>query len=223
MALLPGLTVQTVRPMPTLPPEIDARIEAIWQARLALQPRLFNGRVFTAEQVRAGRIAGHWSEYRRVLAQMTQPELFKVLRLNPLAVNGVLHTPDGTVLGRREAGSTYLAGCWHTPPAGSVESRLGEDDVDLNRQILAEAEEELGLPPALLTVHGPFRAVRHPGTRIVDIGIRLSTDLPFADVRHHWKETGNGEYDALAVVPRGREAEWTARADLLPGARLFLM
>ncbi|GBQ29310.1 NUDIX hydrolase [Gluconacetobacter azotocaptans] len=221
--VLPGLTVETVRGMPALPPDIDRLIDAIWQARLAQPPRLFNGRVFSADRIQADRIIGYWSEYRRVFAQMTHPELFGVLRLQPLAVNGVLHTPDGIVMGRREAASTYLAGYWHTPPAGSVESRQGEDDVDLAREVLAEAEEELGLPPALLTVHRPFRAVRHPRTHVVDIGIRLITDLPFTDIRRHWKQAGNGEYDTLAVVPHHQEAEWTARADVLPSTRLFLM
>jgi hypothetical protein len=222
VALDPGLTVRVAGHMPDLPPYVTAEIEAIWQERRATNPALFNGRVFTADHVTAGEIVGHWTRYHRVLAQMTRPALYPALRLRPLAVNGILHTPEGIVLGRRAPHSTSMGGWWQTAPAGSVESRQGEDAVDLTAQVLAEAAEELGLASDLLTVLGPVRAARQPAARVVDIGIRLATTLPFDAVQRHWRTGGNDEYDRLALLKPGQRPEDVAGSRLLPSTRAFL-
>ncbi|WP_259650036.1 NUDIX domain-containing protein [Gluconacetobacter diazotrophicus] len=222
IALDSGLTVRVAGHMPDLPAPVAAEVEAIWRERQAANPALFNGRVFTADRLTARGIVGHWTTYQRVLAQMTRPTLYPALRLKPLAVTGILHAPDGIVLGRRAPHSTYLAGWWQTPPAGSVESRHGENKVDLTAQILAEAQEELGLAPDMLTVAGPVRATRHPATRIVDIGIRLDTALPFDRVLQGWHAGGNDEYDRLAIVKPNQNPEDVVGPHILPGTREYL-
>ncbi len=198
----PGLLVRIVRAMPTLTPTVEAQVAAIWAEALAARPRLFNGTVFSADHIEAGRIEGHWTEYRRVLAQVRAPALFESLRIRSLAVNGLLACADGIVLGRRDTASVYQPGVWQSPPAGSVERRAsGEaDGVDLAAQLLAECEEELGLAAADVTVLRPTAAVEHPHSRIVDVGILLRTRLDFVAVRAAWLARGNREYDQLRLV-----------------------
>jgi len=201
LPLAPAITVRSVRAMPPLSPEVEADVDAIWEGARSTNPKLFNGRVFTADTVDADRIEGHWTEFRRVFAQMRAPHLFGALALRPLAVVGVLQTPDGVVVGQRSLDAIYQAGRWQTCPAGSVESREGEELVDLEAQVLAEAEEELGIEAAMIKVGRTLVAVEHPGTHIIDVAIALGTDLRLPDILTFWQNCANREYVTLEVLP----------------------
>ncbi len=190
--------------MPGLPDAVETEVASIWEQERHARPRLFNGVVFSADSVTSGRIEGHWTEYRRVLAQMRVNSLFGILGIRPLAVNGLLECADGLVLGRREPGSVYQPGGWQSPPAGSVERRLGSSDtsdhIDLSDQVLAECEEELGVPAGDVVVLKPVVAVEHPGSHVIDIGLLLRTPRAFAQVEAAWRRHGNREYDQLRLL-----------------------
>ncbi len=218
-ALQDGFSVRETRAMPALPPALEAQVAAIWRDERRARPRLFNGTVFSADRVTAAGIEGHWTEYRRALAQLRAPALFDTLRIRALAVTGLLQCADGIVLARREAGSVYQPGTWQSPPAGSVERRPGTRGgshggaVDLAAQILEECEEELGLPAHDLAVLRAVLAIEHPGSHIVDVGMTLRTAQHFAAVEAAWRVGGNREYDQLALLtPPGPELLPTTRA-----------
>lgn len=92
----------------------------------------------------------------------------------------------------------------------------------LGEQLLAEAEEELGLPTESLSVGPPCLIARHPDTRILDIGIPMRTPLSFSAVEAQWNQSANQEYDQLALVPHQTVREWLDRPDLLPTSRALL-
>lgn len=198
MVLRPDVAVVVAGVMPELPDSLAAEVDAIWNAEQRRHPSLFNGRVFCADDVAANRITGHWTEYRRLLAQVRQPLLFH-RPLRALAVNGLLECPDGLVFGRRSATALHLPGCWQAAPAGSVEARQG-DDVDLADQLYAELVEELGLGAGDIDFARPVVAMEHAGTHIVDVGFLLRTPLSFATIETLHREAGNREYEALVVV-----------------------
>ncbi len=210
--------------MTELPPDLEARIAWLWIAERAERPGLFNGRVFCADRIAPDRIEGHWTEYRRVLAQLRHPELFDRLRIRALAVNGLIECADGLILGRRHAKAIYLPGFWQSPPAGNVEMRNGLESIDLTGQLLAELDEELGLQPVEVEGIRAVAAIEHADTHVVDVGYLLRTPLPFASIEARRSTAGNDEYDALRLVapddvPRllsGREPM------LLPSARILM-
>ena len=210
--------------MVELPPDLERRVASLWTAERAERQELFNGRVFCADRVTPDRIVGHWTEYRRVLAQMRHPELFDRLRIRALAVNGLIECADGLVLGRRQAGAVYLPGFWQAPPAGNVEARNGSATIDLTGQLLAELDEELGLQPAEVEDVRAVAAIEHASTHVVDVGCLLRTTLSFADIEARRLAVGNGEYDALRVVAPG-DVAWTLSGHepmLLPSARILM-
>ncbi|MBS1102661.1 hypothetical protein JK202_06460 [Gluconobacter sp. Dm-62] len=198
--LPPGVGVRVGRSMPTLSPEIEASVTSHWNAALARHPTLYNGRVFCADAIRAEVITGHWSEYRRVLAQMREPDLYGSDILRPLAVVGLLRTTDGIVIGQRSEKSIYLPSYWQGAPAGNVESRDGEAEIDLAAQLLAECQEELGLTGADCLVGNCLLACEHPRTHIVDIGMDISTTLNFEALQDRCQRLGNAEYQALKLL-----------------------
>ncbi|WP_244183673.1 MULTISPECIES: NUDIX hydrolase [Acetobacter] len=222
LRLSPACTIRVSSSTPSLSHALETEISNLWAQARQKTPALFNGCVFTADRITATTISGHWTEYRRVFAQMKNPALFPHLRLQSLAVIGLLETPDGYVLGRRHPSSLYQGNFWQSPPAGSIEKRGECADVSLPEQILAEAEEELGLTAHDLTVGAPQLICRHPGTRILDIGLSLHTSLPFKEVEERWQSCANQEYDQLALVPKKEIASWLQHPDLLPTSRALL-
>ena len=97
------VTVRATRDMEALPPDLDRHVETLWQSaarRVAAggAGRLFNGRVFSAEVIARTEILGHFTEYRRLVAQMEEHALFADLRIRSLSVCGVLRCPDGVAI-----------------------------------------------------------------------------------------------------------------------------
>ncbi|WP_215746635.1 hypothetical protein [Gluconobacter sp. P1C6_b] len=198
--LNPDLVVRVGRSMPALSPEIEARVMSHWDAALAEYPNLYNGRVFCADVIGPDIINGHWSEYRRVLAQMREPDLYGPQMLRPLAVVGLLRTRDGIVIGQRSEHSIYLPGYWQGAPAGNVESREGEAEINLAAQLLAECHEELGLTDTDCQVGACLLACEHPQTHIVDVGMDIAITVDFETLQERCHRLGNAEYQALRLI-----------------------
>lgn len=195
--------------MPPLDPVLDAVVERHWQAACAQHP-LFNGWVFCADRYDAASLDGHWTEYRRVVAQMADPALRAALGVRSLAVCGALCCPDGVVVGRREAGSVYQPGLWQLPPAGSVDQGCARDGgADLRAALLTELREELGLTADIVEAIRPLCLVEHP-TGVLDLGMQVTTALPGAAILAAHQAHGNGEYAELAVVPASGMKAWVA-------------
>lgn len=209
--------------MPPLPPALDANVERHWQAACARRP-LFNGHVFSADRIAPGVIEGHWTEYRRVVAQMADPALFRVLGVRNLAVCGVVCGPDGVAVGRREARSAYQAGLWQLPPAGSVDTGAADGGgASWRTALLAELREELGITPEHVRALRPLCLVQHP-TGVLDLGIRIDTDMDRDAILRCHAAAPHAEYDRMLVVPPHEVAVRVAAEGgaLVPAAAPFL-
>jgi len=223
-----GVQAQVVRALPPLPPGLDAVIERHW---LAAQQRtagkLFNGQVFSVETITPNHLSGHFTEYRRIVAQMADPALHEVLRIRPLAVCGAVRCADGIILGRRDRHAAYDAGIWQLPPAGNVDPRAAGADgaIDLYRHLFTELEEELGWSAADILALQPLCMIEHAGSHVLDLGfgIELAADTAAVLAAHRGAADAR-EYDPLIVVPWNRLAEELTElgAGLMPTAWIFL-
>jgi hypothetical protein len=223
--------VRVVRAMPELSSDVDATVEELWQTasqRVAAggAGRLFNGRVFSVDTISPHLVTGHLTEFRRIVAQMERPGLLS-LGVRPLAVCGVLRCAGGVVVGRRHPAAIYQAGMWQLSPAGSVDAGAVGDDgvVDVRRQLLGELQEELGLAADAVDEPRPLCIVEHPGSRVSDFGLAMSTNLTAEAVLAAHRAGGNAEYHELRVVPEARLAAFLAEIGeaLVPPAREFLV
>ncbi len=201
--LTPDLQVWATRPMPALSPALQAEIDRLWaQAQDFTGGKLFNGRIFCADVITPRLICGHWSEYRREVAQLARHDLFPLLGQRSLAVGGVVRCADGVLFGRRPDRAIYQPGEWQLPPAGAVDAGAAraEGRVDILAMLHTELEEELGL---LATDIGPARPlclVEHPGSQVLDLGFALETALDAAAVRARHRAAANDEYAEIEVV-----------------------
>jgi hypothetical protein len=209
---------QVVRDMTPLPGPVEARIDALWQvAQARTGGKLFNGRVFSADVITPHLVCGHWTEFRRIVAQMEDAALFRLIGARPLAVGGLIVGPDGVVFGRRPPRAVYQAGEWQLPPAGSVDpgALRAEGMVDVVGQLLTELQEEVGLPAAAVSAPRLLCIVEHGNSHVLDLGIALRTDLGGDAIRAAHHRDGNAEYDPLDIVPLDRLAEFVAAAGAL--------
>ena len=211
------------REMPSLPPELEAVVQQHWTAACAIR-RLFNGRVFCADRISPERIEGHWTEYRRVVAQMADHGLVAALGIRSVAVCGVVCGPDGVVVGRREPEAAYQAGLWQLPPAGSVDHASAiPGGASWQQALLKELQEELGLHSADVIGLRPLCLVQHP-SGVLDLGVRIGTRLSAAEILQRQKAAPDQEYDALfmaraAAIPAAVAARG---GTLVPPAAAFL-
>ena len=185
-------------------------IEGLWaEARARLGGVLFNGRVFSADRITRSRVAGHFTEFRRIVAQVARPALFAALGLRPLAVNGVVRLRDGILIGRRSLRTAYQAGQWQMPPAGSVDPRAADAEgrIDPEAQLIKELREEVGITAELPWVGAPICMVEHPGSHVLDIGIPVSVPMEGAEALALHARLGDGENDSMRVVA---EADFAA-------------
>lgn len=206
-----SLTVRVGRSMPALPQALDERVKDIWAREQAARGgALFNGRVFSADAIAPAAIVGHWSEYRRVVAQMRDASLFAALGIRPLAVGGIIEGPDGFLFGRRPDDAVYQPGEWQLPPAGSVDDGAAGPDgaVDVHAMLLRELGEEVGLDAADVSAPQPVALVEHPGSHVLDLGMTLRTGLSHVAIAAAAARHGNGEYADLVSVPRNALAQF---------------
>ena len=213
---------------PTIGPDIEARVEEIWQREKELRSHdLYNGRLFSVDHCNAKTIVGWISEYRYFLAQRREPSLHAALKIKPLAVTGILSCSDGVLFGRRSGRSEMDAGCWELVPSGGVdEAAVGPaGQVSLERCMLIELEEETGIGASELSA--PSRAialVEDPQSHVIDVGIMLATASSAAQIQHRFAALENREYSELEIVaPADVRAFRRNRADSLGAVSAALL
>ena len=199
----PDLQVWVTRPMPPLAAALEAEIDRLWGlAQDFTGGRLFNGSIFCADVITPRLICGHWSEYRREVAQLARHDLYPVLGQRSLAVGGVVRCADGVLFGRRPDRAIYQPGEWQLPPAGTVDAgaERAEGRVDVLAMLHTELAEELGLTAADMGAARPLCLVEHLGSHVLDLGFALETALDITSVRARHRAAGNDEYAAIEAV-----------------------
>lgn len=214
--------VLVTRTMPKLPPALEKEVELVWQGECKERPRMFNGLVFSADEITPEVITGHWTEFRRNVAQIKRPELYDELHVRSLAVNGIIRCREGVLIGRRSSYAVYQAAQWQLPPAGSVDpgAQAADGSIDFRIQLLAELQEELGLPAERIEAMVPLCLVEHPRTHVTDFGIELRTDADAATLLDAHVASGNGEYEEMHVLPISQIL--SLGPDLMPTVPVFL-
>ena len=199
----PGVRIVADAERPALSGATERAVEAAWRAARAAAPALFNGAVFSVDRVTPARIEGHWTEYRRIVAQLRVPALAAELRVRPLAVAGLIEGPDGIVFGRRPAHAVYQAGLWQLAPAGNVDpAAVVRGGIDPVAALAAELREELGLDMAAMSAPRPLCLVEHPGIGVLDLCLAMRTALSAEAIVAAHARDGDGEYPEIASVPR---------------------
>lgn len=203
-----------VRVMPPLTVQAQAEVEREWERARQCHPSLYNGAVFTANSITPDRVDGHWTEFKRVVAQIRAPSIVGQIALRPISVCGVLlccsqaKKPGrdcqwSVIFGRRAANSLFQPGLWQLAPGGSLDrsslNSFGEPDWRM--QIITELWEEISVPEEAITQATPICMIEYPEIHAVELGIALYCQYSDAHVIACHQRESNGEYRELMSVP----------------------
>jgi 8-oxo-dGTP pyrophosphatase MutT (NUDIX family) len=183
---LPERFIVLATPSPKLPGSLEAEVEAIWCSEKARRgAKLFNGTLFSVEEVSSSTVSGRLIEYRRFLAQLRRPELFESLQVRPLAVTGLLQNAEGIFFGYRDSGMAQQANCWELIPAGGIDASTltANSEVLPDEQILRELKEEVGLDRSLIVRQRLVAFCEEPEHRVFDLVWELETALDSSAVQ----------------------------------------
>lgn len=192
---------------PVLSPDVEDEVERIWvEQQKRKNKTFFNGRILSATNVTFTGLEGCIAEYRHLVAQQVNPQLYDELKVQPVALSGLLECPDGIVFGKRARNLLQESGQWELVPSGGIDTRgveyLGHPiEVDFTHHILKELKEEVGLTSAITKIR-PFCLVEDTDSHVFDIGIAIETFFPFDDLVAMHKEKATDEYDELRVIPK---------------------
>jgi hypothetical protein len=194
--------------LPEFKREISAALEqtiaTIWRKEKAERgSRLFNGQLFSTEEVSAGCVIGCFVEYRLFLAQLRRPELFSELRVQPLAVTGLLQNSEGLFFGLRSSTSALQPNRWELVPAGGIDAgRMSETgDIEPDAQLLAELGEEVGLKPSDVRSPRLVGFCEEPELHIFDLVFDLETTLETTAIVSAHTALRNPEHEGIRCVP----------------------
>ena len=185
------------------PTEVLERVEELWRGERERRAGLFDGKIFSLTRREGTSLRGHFVSYRWWIAQYRQPELFAELRVQPLAVSGLLRVREGLVFGRRAAHTTEHPGLWELVPSGGINetARRPGGRIAAESQLLAELEEELYAPAASIRSVRPLALVGDRQTRVCDIAFEVALDLPYAALAASFAAHDSDEYTELRLVP----------------------
>jgi len=148
---LPENIMVLPEPGPALAPSLEREVNEIWQAERAWRgAALFDGSLFSVEEISRRTVAGRFVEFRRYLAQERRPDLFSELRIQPLSVTGLLQNPEGLFFGYRSSAVALQPDCWELIPSGGVDRTTLTEAGKIHPagQILTELREEVGINAA---------------------------------------------------------------------------
>jgi len=188
-----------------VPKGLQSVVEDFWsKAQLASVGKLHNGKILSCLRAGTGEIAAEIREYKQLIAQLGDPNLFVDLKLRPLAVSGILVCPDGLVFGERSIEVTQHPGKWELVPSGGVDppDTIKSMTFDAGNQILMELKEEIGIDVEQLTDSKVVCAMYNNISNVVDIGFVLETGLRGAGIASAHRKSGSGEYSQLAFLRR---------------------
>ncbi len=195
---LDGDVVLEARPSPALAPATLKIIRGIWDREQGKRARpLYDGKLFSLEQREGRRLQGCLVDYSWFIAQRAEPALYAELRLRPVAVSGLLISPDGIVFGKRARDTTQDPGRWEAVPSGGIDGGT----LDPYAKLLEELEEETGCPGSSVARRRTLGVIEDGDRHSVEIGIALETALGATELRRLHDRSDHREYEALEIVP----------------------
>ena len=187
-----------------LPDELENKIKHIWQKEQKSRGgNLFDDTLLSAIEIKSTYIRGQLVQYSHFFVQQKFPDLFEEIPIRAMAVSGMLYSEGGVVFGLRSRSATQSAGCWELVPSGGIDGKYLDESghVNIEKQILSEVREEVGLSKDDIIEVTPFCLIEDPKTRMLEIGIKLKvSDLTMSRIPKIYEENGCKEYNELVII-----------------------
>ncbi len=207
--------------------ETAQKIDVAWTGALQNRDRpISNRKIFSVLQVNGQAVLGHFVEYKWFVAQRRNATIFHTLRVQPLAVTGVLRCDAGVVIGQRSRHVTQDSGLWELVPSGGLddESPTWKGQMDIEAHILKELSEEIGLTSAAISKTTFLCLVEDTEQHVFDIALELMAHISADQIQEAFSQLHNDEYIKIAVVPDDQIDAYLRKEDahLTPLSRLLI-
>lgn len=210
--ITPNCRLELVNVDKSLTPEAIKVADQIWKNELAANPKLFNGSQLSVEEIEPSVIRCRVVEYRFVLAQLRQPELFREFDVRPLALTVVLETENSIVFGKRSKEVSQSPGFWEPAPSGGIELTNNNSGADsIKAQALRELREELGVEPRHLDLLMPIAVHEDPGSHVADICVLARTNISAQTLLTIFNKLSGWEYETITMVPVAQLQQFAAQ------------
>ncbi len=122
-------------------------IEKIWLQEVEKSDgKLFNGQLLRFVSMTKEKLIGEFVEYKSYLAQLIEPRLKLILKIEPVGVSGITMSTGKILCGRRSHKVTTYPDHLELAPSGGLDAEfIDHDEINLKDQLLAELVEETGL------------------------------------------------------------------------------
>lgn len=176
------------------------RVNMLWQEEMVERAsKLFNGLIFNFVSFEGDKMVGEFIDYKFYLAQLRDPGLEPLLKIELISVSGLTVSGDKVLLGRRSNQVTQDAGKWEAVPSGGIDHNAQRGNtIDLKEQFGRELWEETGISVTEIKRILPFLIVRDPYTHIYEICAEI--DVNYTVVRE--ERQPSEEYSELVWVPK---------------------
>jgi len=202
--LSPNFTIRVQGDAESLDDSIGPKVEALWlEQSQDGDACLVNRRIFSLVDWSPSVLNGHFTEYKRYVAQSLHPMLYEFLRIRPLAVTGCLNCKDGIVFGLRGPDVWQYPNTWELVPSGSIDctAQVTKELINPVFQILKELSEEVGISIPTESVTTNCFLIEDQRSRVVDLVFSLNSDLSAEQVCDAHAAKASDEYVRLEIVP----------------------
>lgn len=197
----------------TLEDSLTETVEALWQAALPTNPRLFNAEILMMHSWKQDNdgtlhLFTVWGNYKMLFASRSIPALRAIVR--PVGVSGIMlcsgdkRTLQDTTLvfARRSSHVASYPQHWELMPSGSISREIAQigpsTEIDYLRQITEEFKEETGFPINIIERLAPFALIFDKQANIYDICVQLHISWTHDLVAQQFQ--ANDEYTELACI-----------------------
>ena len=189
-----------------------SRVDFLWNEAKKQKKELFNGAILNAVSIANNLIECDIREYKYLVAQSSQPDFFNTLKIQPLAVCGLLKCSNGWVIGKRANQNLQYGRKWEFVPSGGLspteQKAQSFHSINYVNQILIELNEEIGLSRDSVDQIDVLCIVEDVIDHIFDIVIELDcSHLSLSQITDSHNHFGSSEYEQIDSIMSSSQLE----------------
>ena len=168
-----------------------------------------NGKILSVDIISNSKITLKIIEYKFFYAKIKNPRLLKKIKIQPLAVSGILVCNDGIVIGKRSDTCLQNPSSWELVPSGGLDLKIQKtkNKINFTDQILIELFEEIGIEKKYVVNILPFCYLFDKKSKVYDIGIEIITNLSFKDIKKKFSKVQVNEYTNLKLLEKNKRKQ----------------
>lgn len=192
---------------------LSKRIDELWASESKRRgEKLTNGSLLVFNRaIGQDKLGARFVEYKQYLAQRLDADVKRALKLEPLAVSGVLVVEDQVLVAKRAPTVSAYPGCYELVPSGGITRahRLADATIDYRGQTLEELAEEASIIADRVSQLNPFVLVFDDHDKCYDIGMEIRLNCSLSEAKSLLRE--NAEYGSFSFLKRADAASFLSK------------